>query len=592
MKLRRLELLSPASNADIAIQAIEHGADAVYMGATSHGARKNAANSLDEIGRVVDFAHQFRSKVYITVNTIVYENEIRQVENLCRDLYHLGVDALIVQDMALLRMSLPPIALHASTQCDIRTPEKALFLQEVGFSQLVLARELTIPEIKSIAETVTIPVECFVHGALCVSYSGRCHASFALTGRSGNRGECAQICRLPFTLTDGKGKVIAKDKYLLSLKDFNASASLEDLIEAGVSSYKIEGRLKESGYVKNITSYYSHKLNQIINQSNGKFSRSSFGEVIYNFIPNPEKSFNRGFTDYFLTSRKPLNIASLDTPKSLGERINNISSLNNGDGISFFDKGGNFTGVNINRVEKGRLISSRKVEIPKNSPIFRTSDIVWNKLMAGKTAERKLRLEINIDKNGVTAEDERGLRVRLPLNFEIETSSKKVDYREIFDKLGSTVYKLDKYCSALAPNCFIRFSELTSLRRKLIEELNRCNRTTYPFDYRREENLLVKYSSPILYYGDNVANSLAESFYKDHGVVSIEKAAEVSGFNKKEEAVLMTTRHCILRELGLCKKNIKNCNNRKIQGDMVLINGNKKLKLSFDCENCEMKIIN
>ncbi|MDE6633611.1 MAG: U32 family peptidase, partial [Muribaculaceae bacterium] len=324
--MRQLELLAPAGNPEIAKEAILHGADAVYIGASSHGARRNAANSIDDIKRVVDYAHIFRVKVYVTVNTIVYEKELRQVERLISDLYRAGVDAIIVQDMSILRMDIPPIQLHASTQCDIRTPEKALFLQNVGFSQLVLPRELTLDEIKKMSEVVSVPLESFIHGALCVSYSGRCHASFASCGRSANRGECAQICRLPFSLTDSKGNVIAKNKHLLSLRDLNTIDILPNLVESGISSFKIEGRLKEASYVKNTVTAYRAALDNIISDNPDRFRRSSFGMSEITFSPKLSKSFNRGFSHYFIESRRPLGIISPDTPKSLGETIEDVST--------------------------------------------------------------------------------------------------------------------------------------------------------------------------------------------------------------------------------------------------------------------------
>lgn len=588
MKAGKLELLSPAANADTAIQAILHGADAVYIGPPSHGARKSASNSIEEIERVVDFAHTYRAKVYTTVNTIVYDNEIRKVETLCRDLYRAGVDALIVQDMGILRMKIPPIALHASTQCDIRTPEKARFLQEVGFSQLVLARELTLQEIKRITEAVTIPVETFVHGALCVCYSGRCHASLDACGRSANRGECAQMCRLPYTLTDSGGRVIAKDKYLLSLKDFNASHKLEDLIEAGVSSFKIEGRLKDVSYVKNITAFYHSRLQQIIEKHPGKFERESYGEVKLNFNPLPNKSFNRGFTDYFLTDRRPIEIASLLSPKSQGEKIKNIRELNNGDGISFYSRDGKFQGVNVNRVEGNRIIPARKVEIPKGTTIFRTSDIQWNKTMAGETASRKLKLEIEIDNTGVAARDERGVEVRLPLPLVYEVANKKIDYRPIFEKLGNTPYYMANFTDGMDSERFYRASEMTSLRRNLIGLLDKANKTVYPFEYRRHENIGFPYPENVLDYRDNVANRLAEAFYREHGVMAIEKAAEVAGRLKKGN-ILMTTRHCILRELGLCKK--EKGTNEKLTYPLYLNHDKGRYRLEFDCANCEMQLL-
>lgn len=587
-KPRRLELLAPAANSEIAIEAILHGADAVYIGPPSHGARKSASNSIADIEKVVDFAHQYRAKVYATVNTIIYESEIKTVETLIRDLYHIGVDALIVQDMGILRMKIPPIAFHASTQCDIRTPEKAKFLEEVGFSQLVLARELTLQEIRIISETVTIPVETFVHGALCVSYSGRCHASQAVVGRSANRGDCAQICRLPYTLSDSKGSVVTKDKYLLSLKDFNASHNLEALIDAGVRSFKIEGRLKDAAYVKNITALYNQRLNSIIVSNPQKYERSSYGKVSLKFNPQADKSFNRGFTNYFLKERRPLQITSMFTPKSQGEKIEDVSILNNGDGISFFDKQGKFTGVNINKIDKGKIITARKIEIPKGSHLYRTSDIKWQKLMAGSTAERKLALSIDIDNSGVTASDERGMRVRLPITSEYERALKKMDYKSIFEKLGSTIYYLESINEKIDPSRFYRASDLTNLRRALIDLLDRANKTTYPFEYRRKELPLVKYPQSCLDYKDNVANSLAEDFYKSHGVDRIEKAIEATG-NQKRGDVVMTTRHCILRELGLCKKDRND--SHKLKFPLYLNYEGGKFKLDFDCNNCEMKVL-
>ena len=587
MNPRKLELLSPAANADIAIQAILHGADAVYIGPPSHGARKSASNSIEDIERVVEFAHQYRAKVYATVNTIVYDNEIKGVESLCRDLYHAGVDALIVQDMGLLRMNLPPIALHASTQCDIKTPEKAKFLEEVGFSQLVLARELTLGEIKQITDSVSIPVETFVHGALCVCYSGRCHASLALTGRSANRGECAQICRFPFSLSDSDGKEICKDKYLLSLKDFNASHNLEDLIKAGVTSFKIEGRLKDKGYVKNITALYNDRLNEIININPEEYKRSSFGKVSLKFNPKADKSFNRGFTNYFLKNKKPLRIASLMTPKSQGEEIQSISQLNNGDGISFYDRNGNFTGVNVNRIEGNKIIPARKIEIPKDTTIYRTSDLKWDKTLATETSIRKIGLEILMDNSGISARDERGVEVKIPLNMDYEKAKKPQDYKNIFEKLGNTPYILTKYESFIDADRFYRASELTDMRRKLVELLNIANNSTYPFEYRRQENPDCKYPSESLDYKDNVANYLADTFYRQHGVKDIEKAAEVSPSLKKGD-VVMTTRHCVLRELGLCKK--EKGNTEKFRFPLYLKYDGGEFKLDFDCKNCEMQV--
>lgn len=585
---RKLELLAPAANAEIAIEAIKHGADAVYIGAESHGARKSASNSIDDIARVVEFAHRFRAKVYVTVNTIIYEHELNQVENLCRRLYNVGVDALIVQDMALLRLDIPPIPLHASTQCDIRTPEKACFLQEVGMSQLVLARELTLPEIRKITESVDIPVECFVHGALCVSYSGRCHASAATAGRSANRGECAQLCRLPYTLSDGNGRVLARDRHLLSLRDFNASAKLPDLIDAGVSSFKIEGRLKEADYVKNIVAYYSRLLNDYIDSHSDDFERSSKGKSEIIFTPSPEKSFNRGFTDYFLSTRRPDSIASLNTPKSMGESIKDVRQLHNGDGISYFDSTGIYCGVNVNRIEGSRIITPKgPLSLPKGSEIRRTRDIEWQKLMARETAVRTLWLDITISPDNVTAKDERGVEVSLPLNVTKDQARKPMDFRQEFEKLGGTSYRLRNFSSILPETVFIPRSELSALRRQLVNLLDETNKATYPLELRRRENTAYPYYLNKLDFRDNVANSLARRFYEEHGVRNIEEAMETKKTAPVKGTVIMTTRHCVLRELGFCKR----LAGRNIPGPLTLQSGNRSFRLHFNCVDCEMEVL-
>lgn len=584
-----LELLAPAGNHDIAVQAILHGADAVYMGASSHGARRNAANSLDDIRRVVEFAHIFRVKVYITVNTIVYDKEIIQVERLISELYNIGVDAIIVQDMGILRMEIPPIQLHASTQCDIRTPEKALFLQDVGFSQLVLPRELTLEEISKISETVKIPLESFVHGALCVSYSGRCHASFATCGRSANRGECAQLCRLPYTLTDANGKVICRGKHLLSLRDLNTIDMLPRLMEAGVSSFKIEGRLKECAYVKNTVAAYRKAIDAVIDEHPELYRRSSFGTTNVSFTPELSKSFNRGFSHYFIDRRSPIGIISPDTPKSLGEVIEDVSQLNNGDGISFFDKQGRYTGAMVNGIQGKRIVTSKPTDIPVGASIHRTFDRLWDKQLQRDTADRRIKVSFTLDDSGLTAADERGCMVRIPLDCTRDTAKRPQDYTSIFAKLGTTPYQLLSFKSELKPTVFIPAGELTELRRKAISALNDDNYTTYPFQYRRIEDPEAQYFSEKLDYRDNVANSLAERFYRDHGVKKIEPAIETTKEIYRKGLRLMTTRHCIIRELGMCKKK-KGLG--KYTEPLMLQSGKDAFTLEFNCHDCEMHVLN
>lgn len=595
MKMRKLELLSPAANKEIGRQAILHGADAVYIGASSHGARQKASNSIEDIAELVEFAHQFRAKVYVTVNTLVYDNEIKDVEKLIDSLYRINVDALIVQDMGILRMKIPPISLHSSTQCDTRTVEKAKFLEESGFSQSVLARELTLQEISDICKNVSVPIETFIHGALCVCYSGRCQASEVCLKRSANRGECSQMCRLPYTLRNSKGEILAKDKYLLSLSDFNASENIADLIEAGVSSFKIEGRLKDASYVKNVTAYYRQAIDRYISENPGKYCRSSYGVSEISFKPNLEKSFNRGFTDYFLNGRGDRRMASLNTPKSLGERINCISMLHNGDGISFYNyKTEEYEGVRINKIEDGKIYPAKKVKLPPLNEIRRTFDIDWEKSLAGNTAKRKLKVDISIDENGVSASDERGVRVRIPLEVEKQVARKPMEIRHIFEKLGDTIYRLNNFYNGLSPDVFIPASVLTDIRRRVIFSLDRANTTTYPFELRRKENPDTPYLSDKLDSRDNVANYLSKDFYKSHNVKDIEPAIEIQKEKDylKKDIKVMTTRYCLRRELGCCKKNPKNISLFKRMTEPLTISSNRNIfRLEFDCNNCEMNVI-
>lgn len=589
MAPRKIELLSPAANREVAKAAILSGADAVYIGATSHGARHRAANSIEDIREVVQFAHTYRARVYVTVNTLVYDNELEQVRELICRLYEAGVDALIVQDMSILRMDIPPIALHASTQCDTRTPDKARFLESVGCSQIVLARELTIPEIKDICDSVSVPVECFVHGALCVSYSGRCAASQTCLGRSANRGECAQMCRMPYTLRNADGQVIEKDRYLLSLRDFNASPHLEEMLEAGVSSFKIEGRLKDVDYVRNVTAYYRKAIDEIIARNPDRYVRSSFGESVINYTPRLDKSFNRGFTDYFLGSRRPGRMASLLTPKSMGEEITDISMLHNGDGISFFNARGEYEGVNVNGVRNGRIIGSRPFELPKGAVIHRTNDIEWNKLMSGRTPERKLWVDMTIDEDNIRLTDERGLIAAVSLQGVAKDKAQKpMQPERVLGKLGATVYRLRNIENRLNPDTFIPASVLTELRRKGTDMLDRLNIETYPFDRRRPEDKTSVYPDRNLDARGNVANVMARKFYQDHGIESMDMAVEK---NPRYDGAVMTTRYCMLRELGACQRDCKDpAIRRRFKQPLTITTGPHTFRLAFDCACCEMSL--
>lgn len=604
MKPRRIELLAPAKNADIAIDAIKCGADAVYMGASKFGARAAAGNDLSEIARAIEFAHLFNAKIYVTVNTILYEQELQDVERLIHELYKIGTDALIVQDMGILRLDIPPIQLHASTQCDTRTIEKAKFLEAVGFSQIVLARELSAKEISDIHSNVSVPLECFVHGALCVSYSGRCHASCAIKGRSANRGECAQICRLAYDIIDSKGNAVMKGKHLLSLRDFNQSDRLEELLEAGASSFKIEGRLKESAYVMNVTAYYHQRLNEICNNHPDRYVRGATGQVNLNFEPCLEKSFNRGFTHYFFDRRQPAEpMASFDTPKSIGEFIGTVKEtkgnrimvngnkrLSNGDGLVYFNNRRELCGFRANKTEGNTIVPLEKVFLSKGTQLFRNFDQTFTTTLQAKDAvARKLPIDISMRRlsDGIRTEmtDNTGRRVTLRTSLELIPAKTNQEEARLkaFSKLGDTHFTLRSFDAGDTADLFIPASTMTAIRRKLCELMEEDIRATYHFEYRRSEDRTVA-APAFLSFADNVANSKAETFYKEHGTETIEPAMEVSA-RKNDNDVLMTTRYCIRREMDCCLKG-KNAN--RLDRNITLVSGEVKLAVEFDCKNCQM----
>ena len=602
-----IELLAPARDADIAIAAIDHGSDAVYMGASHHGARADATNTLDDVRCACDHAHRFGAKIYATVNTLVYDDELKEVERLVHDLYHIGVDALIVQDMGLLRMDLPPIALHASTQCDLRTPDKARFLESMGFSQLVMARELTLDEISAIRQATTVPLEAFVHGALCVSYSGRCAISQVLKGRSANRGECAQLCRLPYDLVDGKGRIIVEGKHLLSLRDMAQHDRLEQMMAAGVSSFKIEGRLKDVSYVKNVVAYYRRAIDKVIERHPDLYRRTSYGNVDLTFEPAIEKSFNRGFTHYFLDQRQPKDgtaMASIDTPKSQGEylgralrcsgnrlTIDTRVALANGDGLSFVDNKGQFSGARVNRVLGGGSVLLReRADIPHGTRIYRTADKAFNDLLAKPSATRTVAVDAELRYRGgmlsLTLDDERGNRVAHTIMCELQPATKPQEERQIAElaKLGGTIYRLNEV--QVPGDIFIPASLLAKLRREAIELLDRTHRITRPIDKRRNEDLSVPFPATKLEPADNVANRLAEQLYRDHGVTDIIRALE-TGTATTASTPLMHTRYCIRRQLGAC---LKYKNATALPRDLYLKTGSTLLRVNCNCKTCEMQL--
>lgn len=603
-----LELLAPAKNAETAIQAILCGADAVYMGASSHGARRAAANSVDSLRKVVDFAHQYDAKVYATVNTIIYDDELAEVERLITDLYHIGVDALIIQDMGILRMDIPPIELHASTQCDIRDVEKARFLSEVGFTRLVLARELSLQEISEIHAAVPASLEAFIHGALCVSYSGDCRASFMNNGRSANRGECAQICRLPYTLSDARGRTLVESKHLLSLRDLNRSDSIQAMADAGVTSFKIEGRLKEEGYVKNTVAWYSRILDRVVEQSGDRYVRQSFGKSKPGFNPSPDKSFNRGFTTYFLSGHAPVKgLASLDTPKATGLPVGKVTrcdsriitasltaQLANGDGLGYFDTDGQFRGFRLNRADGNKLYPATPQNIKPGTTLYRNRDKEWDDAISSAKATRTMTVDMNLrliggDTVAIELTDEAGCSATATMRIEgISTAvtPQESPRRQILNKLGGTIFRAGNIVD-LAGQYFIPASRLTALRREGIELLLRAHAMTYRYGYRLPENREARFISDTATIHDNVANQLAEQFYRDHGVTSFTPAVEVKR-PSDAETMVMTTRYCLRRELGRCLLTPKG--KEWPDGPMYITNGNVRLRVEFDCERCGMNL--
>ena len=606
MKPRPIELLSPAKNLECGLAAVDHGADAVYIGAPRFGARAAAGNSPEDIARLVEYAHVYGVRIYVTVNTILKDEELAETERLIHDLYRIGVDALIVQDMGITRLHLPPIPLHASTQMDNRTPEKVRFLAEAGFRQVVLARELSLQEIRHIHEACPQTLlEVFVHGALCVSYSGQCYASQACFGRSANRGECAQFCRLPFSLVDADGKTMVRDKHLLSLKDLNQSDRLEQLLDAGASSLKIEGRLKDVAYVKNVTAAYRLRLDEILSRR-PEYVRSSSGSSRYMFTPQLDKSFSRGFTHYFLQGRGE-DIASFDTPKSLGEEMGmlkeqrghsftvaGVKSFHNGDGICYLDGQGRLQGFRVNRVEDNRIFPAGEVpRIPPRTRLYRNFDQEFEKLLARKSAERKIALRWALWETpqgfALSAEDEDGNRAARSFDYpkELARSPQDANLRAQLGKLGNTPFEaVGEMDIRLADNWFLPASVVTDWRRQVVDCLLQVRRIRYRREWQVWRPTVHAFPLASLTYLGNVMNGEARRFYLEHGVATVAPAYEAQAV---PEAVLMFCRHCLRYSMGWCPTFQKKRSPYREPYYLVSSDG-RRFRLSFDCKNCQMKV--
>ena len=603
IRQRKIELLAPAKNLECGIAAVDHGADAVYIGAPKFGARAAAVNSLEDISSLVRYAHIYNVRVYAAVNTILKENELDETEKLIWDLYRIGVDALIVQDMGITRMNLPPIPLHASTQMDNRTPEKVKFLADAGFRQVVLARELSLEDIRRIHETTSVPLEVFVHGALCVSYSGQCYISEACFGRSANRGECAQFCRLPFTLLDADGTAVARNKYLLSLKDLNLSEQLEQLLDAGVSSLKIEGRLKDVAYVKNVTATYRRKLDSIFARR-PEYAQASSGTCHIEFAPQLDKSFSRGFTTYFHQGRIS-DIHSFETPKSLGEEMGRVKeirgnyltvaglkSFNNGDGVCFLDEQNKLQGFRVNRVEGNKLFPQEMPRVKPRTIVYRNFDQEFERVLARKSSERKIAIDMRLAENNfgfsltLTDEDDNSITLALAQEKERARTSQTENLKTQLSKLGNTPFETKRVDIDFTDNWFLPASVVSDLRRRAIDKLIACRRITY-----RQELVVFRptshpYLSGELTYLGNVSNSYAAAFYHDHSVRKVDPAFENQPV---EGATLMFCKHCLRYSMGLCPTYQRKDSPYKEPFYLQATDG-KKFRISFDCKNCLMKV--
>ena len=604
--MRPIELLSPAKTAEIGIEAINHGADAVYIGAPQFGARSAAGNTIADIATLTAYAHRFNARVYVALNTVLTDNELPTAEKMTWQLYEAGADALIVQDMGLLQLNLPPIELHASTQTDNRTVEKVRFLEEAGFAQIVLARELSLEQIRAITSQTNARIECFVHGALCVCYSGQCYASQATRGRSANRGECAQLCRLPYSLVDADGKPLAAEGHLLSLKDLDLSAHLGTMLEAGVSSFKIEGRLKEMDYVKNVTAYYRQRLDGLL-EGSSKYEKSSQGKVKFFFTPDPERTFHRGGTDYFLNTRASGLVQPL-TPKSIGQPVGMVQNteraaftvrgdvqLHNDDGLCYAAHDGSFVGIKVNRVEGRRVFPFKMPILRVGTVLYRNGDAEFEKTLSKKSAERKMPLTIHFSETekGFALKGEIGhSSVTLHFDNEKEMSNKSLpetidNLRTQFGKLGNTDFELTEMTTDLSASWFIPASRLSEWRRLLSEEMANTLKADYRAPKREAPTTTPQYPEQKLSYLGNVTNEKAREFYRTHGVTEVEPALETEGTLQAGEPV-MVTKYCLKFEMGWCPS--KQHPTEAPREPLFLQGKNDRFQLSFDCKRCEMRL--
>ena len=605
MQRKKIELLAPARDLACGISAINHGADAVYIGGPQFSARAAAGNSLVDIAKLVAHAHLFRARVYVALNTIFSDYELDAAVKLCHQLHGIGVDALIIQDVGLLESELPPIALHSSTQMNNRTVVKVVFLEKVGFRQVVLAREMSLSRIKDIRAATSVPLEFFVHGALCVSYSGQCYISEVMAGRSANRGECAQFCRHKFSLQDKVGKIFAKDRYLLSLKDLNLSNHLGALIEAGISSFKIEGRLKDTQYVKNLTAYYRQALDTIIDVDSG-LQRASAGRCSFAFSPDPEKSFNRGMTDNFLLKPRT-RPGAIDSPKSIGQRLGPVvhaerkffvvetqEVVNNGDGLCFFDPQKGLVGIKVNRVENGRIYPKDPRVLPVGMMIYRNSDTVFNKQLTKsegcRTIGVKLELKATADGLQLKIHDEDGIDSTTLIKAEKAPARQAGMVIALAEKqlrkIGGSIFSIKEVRVDLSPDLFFPAAVFNDLRRQALERHLAIRLDQYPVEHVEIVANDVPWPACEVSYLDNITNEKAAAFYRRHGVKKIDEkklhATDIA------DCALMTTKYCVRAQLQLCPR--MSGRPGELAESLTIMDNTGAYALEFDCQKCGMTV--
>lgn len=606
---KKIEILAPAKNLYQGMAAVNAGADAVYIGAPMFGARTNATNSLEDIAELVRYAHLFKAKVLVTVNTILYDNELEPCRQLIHSLYKIGVDAIIIQDMGLLEMELPPIVIHASTQANNRDAGHVKFLADVGIRRVVLARELNLDQIREIHEATDVSLEFFVTGALCVSFSGNCYMSVANGERSANRGSCAQNCRLPYQLIDGNGTTLIENSHLLSIKDLNLSEELPNMIKAGIDSFKIEGRLKDIVYVKNNTSYLRKKLDAFLEEHPDQYQKASSGRTFYHFEPEMDRSFNRGYTDYFVNHRRE-KIGSWESPKSKGQyigqllevkgygyRIENYELLNNGDGLFFVNQEGEADGAQVNIIVNDLVVPNTLKPLPAGTAIYRNLDAEFNRMLENEnSAVRKIGVKMRFSETDqgflLEVEDEDGhtCSANLETHKEPAKSHEGVieNIKKNLAKAGNTPFIADEVTVEFSKDWFLPNSKVNEIRRAALEQLAEIRIR----EYQREEHQIVKTDHPYplksLDFTYNVSNQLSRNFYHRHGVSDIEKAFELQWDPGKSR--VMVTKYCVKYELGKCPRYQRETMGTKLAEPLTLKHGETEYKLKFNCKPCEMEI--